>query len=205
MLLKKIKQLPVYHILENPKQYSFAFVITFISLLVMLFEPTSEEWLRYQSIEVSGGQWWRLFTANLCHSNWNHWLLNITGLWLMDIFYRPVLSLKLRTCLLLFCMLLNVLMLHLWMDIRWYVGLSGALHGYLIGGALLSWNSAKLLNFSIILIVVIKLAVESIWKINLTTEKLIEANVVEEAHSFGAVSAFIFVSSYWILHKSWNR
>ena len=113
----------------------------------------------------------------------------------MDLFYQPVLSQKTRAGLLVFCMLLNVLMIHFWMDINWYVGLSGALHGYLIGGALLSWNKAKLLNFAIILITTIKLFIESNWQINSATEELISANVLEEAHSFGAFSSVIF----WLL------
>ncbi len=195
MQLNKIKQLPLYDVFVNPKEYSLALAITFISLLVMIFEPVSIEWLRYQSLEVSNGQWWRIFSANFCHSNWNHWMLNIAGLWLMDLFYQPVLSQKSRSGLLIFCMLLNVLMLHFWMKINWYVGLSGALHGYLIGGALLSWNKSKLLNFAIIFITTTKLVAESIWQINSETEKLIGANVLEEAHSFGAVSSVIF----WIM------
>lgn len=113
----------------------------------------------------------------------------------MDFFYQPVLSQKTRAALLIFCMLLNVLMIHFWMEIDWYVGLSGALHGYLIGGALLSWNKAKLLNITIILGTTIKLFAESIWQINSATEELINANVLEEAHSFGAVSSVIF----WLL------
>jgi len=201
MLFQKLKQLPIYDIVENPKQYRFAMAVTFITLMVMIFEPTSANWLRYQSIEVSNGQWWRIFTANLCHSNWNHWMLNMAGLWLMDVFYQPVLSSKLRFNLLMFCMLLNVLMLHLWMDIHWYAGLSGALHGYLIGGALLSWDKAKLLNFSIVTVTTAKLVIESIWQINSATEKLIGANVLEEAHSFGAVSSVVF----WIFYLTFVK
>lgn len=192
MLRDKLKLFPLYDVFINPKDYSVALLITFVSLLVMSFEPTSIEWLRYQPVEVTGGQWWRIFTANLCHSNWNHWMLNIAGLWLMDLFYQPVLSHKTRAGLLIFCMLLNVVMLHFMMKITWYVGLSGALHGYLIGGALLSWNKAKLLNFAIVAITTIKLITESVWQINTATEALIGANVLEEAHSFGAISAVVF-------------
>ena len=129
MLFDKIKQLPIYDVFANPKEYSLAIAISIISLLVMTFEPVSGEWLRYQSLEISNGQWWRIFSANLCHSNWNHWILNIAGLWLMDLFYQPVLSQKTRAALLIFCMVLNVMMIHFWMEINWYVGLSGALHG----------------------------------------------------------------------------
>ncbi len=201
MLINKIKQMLLNDVFVNPKEYSLAIAISMVSLLVMTFEPVSGEWLRYQSFEVSSGQWWRIFTANLCHSNWNHWILNIAGLWLMDLFYQPVLSQKTRAALLVFCMFLNVLMIHFWMKINWYVGLSGALHGYLIGGALLSWNKAKWLNFMIIFTTIIKLFVESHWQINSATEQLINANVLEEAHSFGAISSVIF----WLLLIVYTR
>lgn len=192
MNFPKLKQLPLYHIFSHPLEYRFAYIISLVTLLVMIFEPDSINYLRYQSIEVNNGEWWRLFTANLCHSNWNHWMLNIAGLWLMDIFYQPVLSQKIRTQLILFCMIANVLLMHYFMNIHWYVGLSGALHGYLIGGALLSWSKAKWLNFGIILVTTTKLFIESFWQINSATEKMINANVLEEAHSFGALSAVLF-------------
>jgi rhomboid family GlyGly-CTERM serine protease len=181
------------------KENIIPLTLTLITLLIMLGQPHSIEWFRYQAVEVSYGQIWRILTANLCHSNWNHWLLNILGLWLMDLFYQPVLSIKLRASLLLFCSLLNVLLLHMVMDIGWYVGLSGALHGYLVGGALLSWSSAKRLNLAIILVVISKLIIELFWQINEATEELIGANVVEEAHSFGAVSAVIFFTLVFLI------
>ena len=172
----------------------------------MLFAPESIKFLRYESQSVNDGELWRIFTANFCHSNWNHWMLNIAGLWLMDIFYQPVLNQKTRAYLLLFCMVLNVLLLHWFMNLHWYVGLSGALHGFLIGGALLSWNNGKWINLSIIVFTVGKLIAESFWQINAETEKLINANVVEEAHSFGALSAFIFFILWYLLNlNSRNR
>jgi len=187
------------------KEHSFTIAITLVSLIVMLFTPESSNLLRYQSIEVSQGEWWRIFSANLCHSNWYHWLLNILGFWLMDIFYRPVLSVKMRASLIIFCMFANVLLMHLFMNLTWYVGLSGALHGYLIGGALLSWKSAIKLNLIIVIVVCIKLVIELGWHINQTTESLIGANVVEESHAFGALSAIIFFVINYLKNKIRNQ
>jgi len=193
------------NLLAWAKAHYLAIAITLISLLLMLLTPDSSNLLRYQSFEVSQGEWWRIFTANLCHSNWYHWLLNILGFWLMDIFYRPVLSANLRASLLIFCMIANVLLMHLFMNLGWYVGLSGALHGYLIGGALLSWKSAIKLNLIIVTVACIKLAVELGWHINQTTESLIGANVVEESHAFGAFSAVIFFAIYYLKNKIWSK
>ena len=171
----------------------------------MVFYDRSIELFRYEATVVNDGEFWRIFTANLCHSNWNHWALNLIGFWIMDLFFRPVLSIKLRAYLLLFCMFGSVFLLHLWLDLRWYVGLSGALHGYLIGGAILSWQSDKRLNLIIIVIVVAKLFAESFWQINDSTEELIGTNVVEESHSFGAVSALVFCFILFAINKLQKR
>ncbi len=242
-MIKSILEQLITVVFKHYKEHILVIVITLTSLIIMFFEPVSSEWLRYQSAEVNQGQWWRILTANLCHSNWNHWALNISGLWLMDLFYQPVMSAKLRANLLLFCMLLNVTLLHFLLDIGWYVGLSGALHGYLIGGALLSWNNQKvklsnlliiaatttkmlyhkhwqlslqgylvfgillfwggekLVNLGIILVTTGKLIAESLWQINSATEVLIGANVLEESHSFGALSSVLFFMIWFIFGK----
>lgn len=98
-------------------------------------------------------------------------------------------------------MLVCVLSLHLLMQVEWYVGLSGALHGYLIGGALISWKSAKKINFGIILVVTSKLIAEQTWQINDSTAALIGANVLEESHMYGAIGGAIFALAYRILLK----
>ena len=186
------------------QQHLLVTLITLISLLIMASAPESNSILRYQSLEVSQGEWWRIFTANFCHSNWNHWALNVAGFWMMDIFYSPVLGQKIRAYLMLFCMLFNVLLLDVFLDLTWYVGLSGALHGYLIGGALLSWKTAVKINLAIVLVVIIKLWFELQWHINEATETLINANVVEESHAFGAISGGIFFLAVWLTTKFGN-
>jgi rhomboid family GlyGly-CTERM serine protease len=172
--------------------YRFSLLLVALSFLVMTFSSTLQEIFRYQSAAVSQGEVWRIFTANLCHSNWNHWLLNMLGLMIMDLFFRPVLNESLRVMILLFTMLGSVLFLHLLIDINWYVGLSGALHGYIFAGSILSWDTAKKTNAIILAFVLGKVIVENIWQINNSTEKLIAANVVEESHLFGVVSAVVF-------------
>ncbi|MCF6193417.1 MAG: rhombosortase, partial [Kangiellaceae bacterium] len=169
--------------------------------IIMFYEPTSINLLNYQQLAVSDGQWWRIFTSNFCHSNWNHWTLNIVGLWLMDVWYKPVISLKIRNYLLFFCLFANVALLHAFLNIGWYVGLSGALHGYLLGGAVISYATSKLVNSLIIVIMIIKLFVENTWQINSETSELIGAEVLEEAHLFGAIASLVFSAVFLLFYK----
>lgn len=196
----KLKLQPVIW-LKSLKPYRFALSLVWLSFLVILFSPYLSDFFRYQASSVSDGQVWRLITANLCHSNWNHWLLNILGLLIMDYFLKPVVSERLRIGILSFTMLGSVLILHLLMDLEWYVGLSGALHGYLFAGAILSWRTDKKINSLILVLISLKVVIENFWEINQSTEKLIGANVVEESHLFGVVSALIFCIGYYLLKK----
>jgi len=200
-LINHIKQFPIYNVVEQPGQYITAILITLVSAIIMFYEPTSVSLLNYQQLAVSDGQWWRIFTSNLCHSNWNHWTLNIVGLWLMDVWYKPVISLKIRNILLFFCIFANVALLHVFLNIGWYVGLSGALHGYLLGGAIISYATSKLVNGLIIVIMTIKLFVENTWQINSETAELIGAEVLEEAHLFGAIASLLFALTFWLVNK----
>ncbi len=186
---------------QDFSQHRLATVITLASIFYMLFMSSASEWMIYQRDAVDQGQWWRLLTANLSHSNWNHWWLNMLGLWLIDLFFQPVLSLVVRNSLLIFTMLVNVLMLHLWVDINAYVGLSGALHGYVIGAALISWRADPFIHLGLASVIIVKLFIESHWHINQSTEALIGVNVVEESHAFGGLSAIIFVVLYLVFKK----
>ena len=187
----------------NPKEYILVGLVASLSTLVMIFAPTSIELLRYESLSVSQGEWWRLFTANFTHSSWNHWMLNFAGLLLIDYLFQPLIKQAQRAALLLFSMALNVFLLHLTMNLSWYVGLSGALHGFLVGAALLSFSRARLFNGLIILVVSAKLALELSSEINQGTASFIGANVVEEAHLAGAISGVV----YLLLLKTggWSR
>ncbi len=181
-------------------------VLLISSFIVQLSGTELLEALRYQHKEVSDGQWWRIITANLCHSNWYHWILNMLGLILMDYLFQPFVSLKNRAFLMLTCLLSNVLLLHLFLDLYWYVGLSGTLHGYLMGNALISMKKIGWMSYLIILVVSGKLISEIFWEINEATTSLIDANVIEEAHLFGAISGIAYyfgkkITGYFFLQK----
>ncbi len=158
----------------------------------MLFSPESTDLLRYQRSAIDAGEWWRIISANFCHTGWNHWLLNIIGLILIDYLYQPFLSQWQRSRLMLFCICLNVLLIHLWLNNASYVGLSGALHGYLLGCALLSFQKSLVSNSLVIIIISVKLFVELNWQVNQATEKFIQARILEESHLYGAISSVLY-------------
>ncbi len=185
------------------KEFIGVSIIALACLLVMVFDPESTNLLRYQVNEVNQGEVWRLITANLTHSNWNHFYLNILGLLLMDYLFQPLITQKQRIKLLIFCIFTNVILLHLFANMFWYVGLSGALHGFIFGLAILSWSKAKWSNSLIIVGVIIKLFIELNWEINSGTAELIDANVAEESHLAGTICG-AFYAAFIIIFKKLN-
>lgn len=183
------------------KNYGFIGILIIITGLIQLNAPESTLLLRYQGDALQQSECWRFFTANLTHSGWNHWLLNMAGLVLIDYLFQPFVKPMLRAGLMLFCMLLNILLLEWMLNLTWYVGLSGALHGYLVGLALLSFKTARISNALILAGVTIKLFAELNFEINQVTAQFINSNVVEEAHLYGSISAVIFWLGFLAVRK----
>ncbi|WP_196138249.1 rhombosortase [Aliikangiella sp. G2MR2-5] len=203
-----------HHINElfQPRELILTFPVILICLFVMLLAPDSILLLRYETHSVNQGELWRLITANFTHSNWNHALLNLAGLVIIDRLLGQFIEVAKRAYLLIFCFALNVIVLHFIKELDWYVGASGALHGYLLGGSLLLWNSKdkaelflffKSLCFNVKPIfrlvsigVVAKVFVELNWNINQSTAELIGTQVLAEAHLSGLIAALLAVIFY---------
>jgi len=183
----------------QPKEFILVLIIASLATLVMCFAPESTHLLRYQGDISTTHQYWRLVTANFTHNNWNHWLLNLTGLIMIDYLFQPLVKQTERAKVLIFCILFNVTLIHWFMTVNWYVGLSGALHGFLLGCALLCWHRVKFFSSLVIVIVVVKLVAELNWDINEFTANLIASNVLEQAHLAGAVAGgtYAFTVSLW--------
>jgi rhomboid family GlyGly-CTERM serine protease len=178
--------------LFNPKEFFLSLSLFSLAGIVILLAPDSIDLLRYHRSSVNDGELWRLITANFCHSSFNHWVLNMTGLVLIDYFFQPYVTQKQRAKLILFCIGLNVVLIHLLLDNNGYVGLSGALNGYLFCCSIICFKQEKLLNTIVLLVVSVKLLVELNWSINESTEAFIQARVLEESHLYGTVSAVIY-------------
>ncbi len=93
--------------------------------------------LRYERELVAQGEWWRLLTGHIVHLGWTHFALNVMGLALMWALFFPDYSLR-SWALILSCSLIAIdaAFFFIERDVRWYVGLSGVLHGVMAAGTL---------------------------------------------------------------------
>ena len=163
---------------------------------VLHFIPDSTAWLRYERELVLQGQWHRLITANLVHTNHWHLLLNLSSIavqWLLFCgLWRP------RTwCVVAVVTTIgNIVGMH-WFspDTHWYVGMSGALYGSAVAGA-----CALLLNREFLVGGVLwaylngRIVWEQFTGSPADLAAIIDAPVAIDAHLWGLVSGYLAVA-----------
>ncbi|MGF1548306.1 MAG: rhombosortase [Thiotrichales bacterium] len=161
-----------------------------------------EAW-RFDRDYVSQGRLWLLLSGNFAHLGWNHLWLNLAGLALVGVLFSDSyrwwqwLAIGFVSCI--------AVTGGLWYfdpEWRWYVGLSGALHGLFVAGAIRLLPAER--NFALILIlgIAIKLGYEQIVGPSPGTAELAGGPVVVDAHLFGAIGGAIAAVALWFWRDS---
>jgi rhomboid family GlyGly-CTERM serine protease len=150
--------------------------------------------LAYQRSAIAdGGQYWRLLTAHVVHTNLAHTLLNLAAWPLVFLLGHQVLSAKVWGAVFVLCAL--GVSAGLWWfspEVQWYVGLSGVLHGLLVLSAIAAWWHWRPLALAILLGLLAKLCWEQVVGVLPGSTAWIESPVIVDAHLYGAVSGLLF-------------
>jgi rhomboid family GlyGly-CTERM serine protease len=143
--------------------------------------------LRYERGGIVGGEWWRLFSGHLVHLGWAHLGLNLAGLVVIWLLVGERMAGAIGWVAMLVCVA-GVAAGLWWLNPEtvWYVGLSGALHGLLVFGAVLALAGRDPIGGILLLLVLGKLAYEQFLGPSDQTERLISGRVVVDAHLYGA-------------------
>lgn len=165
--------------------YVFACLwLLFTALLQVLGKST----FRYESDIFSTFEIWRLLTAHWVHLNWTHWLLNNLGFILLvaitRVNWRLLFWLKL---IILHSVFISLALLLLNPHLNWYVGFSGVLYGLYICAALLNFKKDKLTSSIIMAIVLVKVGSEQFIGSEISTQTLLGAPVIVDAHAYGVI------------------
>jgi len=147
-------------------------------------------YLRYDRVAIGNGEIWRLITGHLVHLGAGHLAVNVAGLALVALLVGRYLSLRAWGATLLVCCLATSG--GLWAlspGLRWYVGLSGVLHGLLVAGAARAAREGpeRRFNALVLAIVAAKLAWEQFAGPMPGTSRLAGGSVIVDAHLFGAL------------------
>jgi rhomboid family GlyGly-CTERM serine protease len=179
-------------------KYSLApLLIAIVSIILLLTEPLSSHWLAYDRNELDNFQWWRAITGHFLHTNATHLLLNIAGLTLLWALHGHYFKLRCYLTQFLVLCLGTSIGLYLFAEqMRWYVGLSGVLHGLFIIGAYFDIQNKFRTGWLMLIGVWLKVAHEQIYGASEEVAKLIDANVAIDAHLFGTAIGSIIILYY---------
>lgn len=162
-----------------------------------LLQPWSSDWLAFDRALIgSGHQWWRLFSANWVHLSDNHLLGNLLGMALFAYVAGRDLNNRLGVMLLLWGMLWVGCGLYLFADrLQHYVGMSGALHGFLLVAPFVSRYYSRRMAWLFLLVICCKTAWEqTAWYDDMALVGYIGGRVATQSHLMGTLSGISFLA-----------
>ncbi len=172
------------------------YLIPPVSLMILctLFELLNlNAYLEFNRTLISHGEYWRIITGNLVHSNWYHLMLNCGGIaliWALHAEHTSVIRYILNT-LLLAC-ICGLGLYYYYPENHIYTGLSGLLHGVIIFGALKDIQAGMKTGFLLFLGVWFKVLWEQYNGASADIATLIDARVAIEAHLIGTIAGSFF-------------
>lgn len=158
------------------------------------FQNTTETWLRYDRVTILEGELWRILSAHIMHLTWNHLFMNVAGLLFIFFFFGNLLTQKQWLGIMVFSALFISLVL-LWTqpELRWYVGLSGVLHGLFIAGGIADIKVRPKEAFLFLAFIIGKLIYEQLMGPLPGSEESAGGPVLVDAHFYGAIAGLIFM------------
>lgn len=179
-------------------------VALFISLLCIgLFFIHQDTLLAYRRLEIAQGQWWRLITGNLLHTNDWHLAMNLAGLWAILLLHKQhYSSIGLLLLLLVLCLLQGLGLYLFFPTLLGYVGLSGVLHGLFSYGVIQDCRVGFKSGYLLLAGVIVKVAYEQLQGASPEVVKLIGARVATEAHLIGLISGLLCAAVIYALQRT---
>jgi len=161
-----------------------------LSVLLIILQFFQNE-IVYHRTNISEGQWWRIITGNLIHSNYTHLALNLAGLWILGFLFID--SLKIKTfifSIVFLCLIVGTGLYIYTPELDVYYGFSGVLYGlFLIGAFSAILQHDYFTGISVALLLFFKVAWDLFKGGSLTSEKLIGIPVATDAHLYGVLGA----------------
>ncbi len=158
-----------------------------------------KEYFRYEADVLSNGEFWRVLSAHWVHLNWTHWLLNSLGLLLLVAILRVRWhSVFWLSIILIHSVFISAAFLLFNAQLNWYVGFSGVLYGLFFLAGILSFKQDKMMASLILVFVMTKILAEQFWGASVSSETLLNAPVVVDAHAYGLICG-LALSILWFL------
>jgi rhomboid family GlyGly-CTERM serine protease len=163
-------------------------VLVAASLLLGIGGDAVREWGRYERDGIEAGEIWRLLSGHLVHLGAGHLMLNVAAL----VAIRLLIAGSLSPAGWAGAMLASVVAIDAGLyffaaEVRWYVGLSGVLHGLLAAGAIAMLRPYPVIGATLVVGLVVKLGWEQAAGPLPLSEATAGGPVIVAAHLYGAL------------------
>lgn len=178
-------------------RYALPLGIALLALLVAAGGNEAKDALRYDRLAIVSGQGWRVFSAHFAHLGWAHLWMNLAGLALVWILVGNTLSWQ-RWLAVFLCSCLGVSLglLAFNPELRWYVGLSGVLHGLLCAGSIMGIRQGDGRSWPLLILVWGKLIWEQLAGPLPGSAATAGGAVIVDAHFYGALAGTLICSFF---------
>ena len=179
------------------------------AVMLVALQLLPEAWRRalwYDRAAIGDGEYWRILTGNLVHLGWMHLALNVAALLIGIWVFYPARTPIAWAMAQFVCGVVSSVGLYLYSpNIAWCVGMSGALHGLLMIGAIDWIRQGDRVGWALLAIWSGKLAWEH-WHgaLPFSTETVGSA-VVTDAHLWGAVGGLLYVAAEQVFGRRAHR
>lgn len=176
--------------------------IAALVLLLALGGEAARTALRFDHAAIAGGAVWRLLTGNFVHLGWAHVALNLAGLGLLVLLCPDRLAWLVWLRRLVLVGTGMGACLYFLVDVGWYVGFSGVLHGlFLLGLGRQVVVERDWIAAASLAVLLGKVVWEMATGVPVSDEKMIGGRVLVESHLYGALSALL----YGFVFRSFTR
>lgn len=188
------------------RRWSVVLAIAALTVALGLGGDTLRLLGRYQPSAFDDGEYWRLLTAHLLHLGWGHLWPNVAALLLIGALFDKVFD-RIDWLAVGFAaaLAIDAGLYLLDPEVRWYVGLSGVLHGFVAGGAL----AAMLRGQSSGVWLAAGLGVKLLWEQTLGPMPLTAAAaggpVIVAAHLYGSAGGLLASTASYFVRRRHSR
>ena len=202
----QLNSLPTAHPMPNIKitaSFWCCLILSALMLCLTAMDAIVFDALSLAPTKVSAGEYWRLLTGNLVHFGWLHTLTNAAALLLCVLAFFADYSLKKFSLLLLWCGASVGVGIYIFNpEYSPYAGLSGAIHGLIVAGLLLTRGYPVWIRVIALGLVTAKLIQENSAGYEATDlQALLPVAVAVESHLYGALAGLVFAGSDYFLQR----